>query len=206
MKNYKGILVWAIEIVTFLLAAFGGFLTKIAPPDQTGASFAVGIVSVVVLIVLLGVSAVGRQAATSVSRKRWIVAGLVFLIIALPSAFFYQNALSDYSYWYPPNRPTARHMKASDRDLTDLAKDYIARNPTDSCQACLELNLPADQIWKSEGMKSARNKLLVLYLSMVVFLATAIFCLIEANSPAVRNRQRAKRQNVRSPAPAPRGE
>jgi hypothetical protein len=202
MKNYKGILVWAIEIVTFLLAAFGGFLTKIAPPDQTRASFAVGIVSLVVLIVLLVVSAFGRQATTPMYRKLWIVAGLVLLIIALPSAFFYQNALSDYSYWYPPNRPTARHLKASDHDLTELAKDYIARNPTDSCPACLELNLPSDQIWKPEAMNSARNKLLMLYLSMVVFLAAAIFCLIEANSPAVRREQRANKQNLRSPAPA----
>ena len=37
MKDYKRIAVWALQIIGFFFAAFGGFLIKIAPPDQTGA-------------------------------------------------------------------------------------------------------------------------------------------------------------------------
>jgi len=204
MKNYKGILVWAVEIVGFLFAAFGGFLTSVAPPSEIGAPFSVGIVSVVVLILLLAVSAIARQASAERHRKRWIAAGLVCLVVAFPAAFLYYNALEQHTYWFPPNTPASRHIRASDQDLTDLARDYIARNPTDSCPACLELNLPSDQIWKPEAMRSARNGLLLLYAWMVVCIAAAIFCLIEANSPAATGGQQEEKQN--SAVPMPNGE
>ena len=58
VTNAKDVLISGIEIASFLLAAFGGFLTDIAPPDEVNASFAVGMASVLVLIVLLLVSAI----------------------------------------------------------------------------------------------------------------------------------------------------
>ncbi|HEY1984083.1 MAG TPA: hypothetical protein VGG85_01665 [Terracidiphilus sp.] len=182
MKNSKSLLVWAAELVTFLLSAFGGFLTKIAPPDQTDASFPTGIVSFLLLITLLIISALGQQTDSKHKRTSWITAGAVCLAMAIPAAFLYSSALNRYTYWYPPEKPLTRHVQASDKDLTELARDYIRRNPTDASAAELERNLPSDQIWSREAIAATNRYLLFTYLWLVLTLATAVFCLIEAKS------------------------
>jgi hypothetical protein len=186
MKDYKGILVWALEVVTFVTSAFGGFLTKIAPPDQTGASYAVGIVSFLVLIILLIVSALGRQPGRKTSNRLWIIAGALCLALAIPAAFLYSGELDRYTYWYPPEKPVARHVQASMDDLTELARDYAQRNTSDSSPAELERNLPSDQIWTRKALARTNRLLLLTYLWLVVALSTAVFCLIEANAFGLR--------------------
>jgi hypothetical protein len=187
MKDYKGVLVWAVEVVTFITAAFSGFLTRIAPPDQTGASYAVGIVSFLLLITLLIVSALGRQ-TTRARNNLWIIAGGCCLAMAIPAAFLYSGQLDRYTYWYPPEKPVARHVQASADDLTELARDYVLRNPNDSSAAQLELNLPSDEIWNKKAVARTSRKLLLTYVWLTMSLATAVFCLIEANSLQLRSK------------------
>ena len=98
MRDYKQLLATFIEVVTFLLAAFGGFLKNIAPPDQVGASFPVGILSFLTLIVLMIVSALGRQSSAKNTGRRWILAGAILFLIALPSAFVYRHTASNFTY------------------------------------------------------------------------------------------------------------
>jgi len=198
MTDYKGLLIWAVEVVTFVSSAFGGFLTRIAPPDQTGASYAVGIVSFLLLIVLLIVSAVGRRTTRKSKFKLWVIAGVCCLAMAIPAAFLYAAELDRYTYWYPPEKPVARHVQAPAADLTDLAKDYVGRNPGDSSAAELERNLPSDQIWHKEAVARANRILLVTYLWLVLTLATAVFCLIEANAFGWR---RGNRPTGKEPGP-----
>jgi len=191
MKNYKGLLISAIEVVTFLLSAFGGFLTRIAPPDQAGTPFAVGIVSFLLLIALLLVSAIARQSGRTAKPRAWTVAGACCFAIAVPAVFLYASALDRYTYWYPPEQPLARRVQASQSDLTELAKDYILRNPNDASAAELERNLPSDQIWNKPAVDRINRLLLLTYLWLVMALATALFCLIEANSSGLKPAARA---------------
>ena len=193
MRNAKDVLVWAAEVATFLLSAFGGFLTKIAPPGQTAASYPVGIVSFLVLITLLIISALGKQMDSKRKRKSWIIAGAACLVIAIPAAFVYSSALDRYTYWYPPEKPVARHVQASDKDLTELARDYIRRNPSEASAAELERNLPSDQIWNKQAIAKTNTYLLLTYLCLVLTLATAVFSLIEANSFRLRGTAKSPR-------------
>jgi hypothetical protein len=196
MKDYKGILVWGVEIVAFITSVFGGFLTKIAPPDQTGASYAVGIVSFLLLITLLLISALGRQPGKKARNKLWIIAGAACLAMAIPAAFVYSGELDRYTYWYPPEKPVARHVQASMNDLTELARDYVLKNPNDSSPAELERNLPSDQIWNKNAIARANRLLLLTYLWLVLSLSTAVFCLIEADPFGFKP----KTKNVSKPA------
>jgi hypothetical protein len=179
MKDYKSALASFIEIVTFLLAAFGGFLKQIAPPSQVGASFPVGIVSFLMLIILMLFSAMGRNAPSDKVRKRWVAAGMVFFLLAVPASFIYPNALSKYTY--PPDAKLEdRKICASDTYLTDDARAFKTTNPSDGTAQGLESNLPKGDVWTPQGITRAQQLLLAAYASLVLTISSAIFCLLEA--------------------------
>src|ERR1044072_7886134 len=125
----KKLLTTFIEVVIFLFAAFGGVLANIAPPSPTSASFAVGIGSFFVLIVLMIVSAIARGAPAEKYRKRWIRAGVICFFVALPLGLFYPWVLSKLTYPYPPppDQPVAQHVNGW--ELTETAKNLIRENP-----------------------------------------------------------------------------
>jgi hypothetical protein len=87
MKDYKKVLVSFIQVVLFLFLAFGGFLKKIAPPDETKTSYYVGILSFLVLITLLIVSAVARRAPGQKHRPARIKPRIVCFFFAITAAF-----------------------------------------------------------------------------------------------------------------------
>jgi hypothetical protein len=183
-KNYKGLLIWGIKIVAFLFAAFGGFLTKFAPPSQIGVKFPVGIASFLLLVVLLIVKALGRQVPGKLYRRRWIFAGVICLPIALVAGVLYSQAWEKYTYGFPCEQPRVQHVKAADVSLSELARKWVHDNPLQSSACELEMNLPTDQIWSPEAINAASRTLLLTYVGMVLTLATALFSLVEANSPS----------------------
>jgi hypothetical protein len=128
MKDYKRILTSFIEVVTFLLAAFGGFLKKIAPPDQVGASYPVGAMSFLALIALMIVSIMGRNWAAKVARRRWTMAGSILFVLAITSCFVYPYTLASYTYPHQ-NELKNRHINASDNYFTPDARQYKLANP-----------------------------------------------------------------------------
>ena len=179
MRDYKTLLASFIEVVTFLLAAFGGFLKKIAPPDQTGASYAVGIMSFLMLIALLIVSAIARNAAKETAYKNWMTAGIILFTLAVVASFGYPFMLSHYTY--PQNAdPSSRHISSSDRYLTSDAQRYKHDHPEATAED-LDQNLPDGGIWTRTGIARTELWLLASYASLVLSLAGAIFCLLEAN-------------------------
>lgn len=179
MKDFKSALASFVEIVTFLLAAFGGFLKQIAPPSEVGASFPVGIVSFLMLIILMLFTALGRNKPSDKVRKRWIAAGIVFFLLALPASLFYPNALSKYTY--PPEAKLEnKKICASDTYLTDDARAYKIARPEDATPEGLERNLPTGDVWTTQGIAKAQQILLVAYAILVLTISSAIFCLLEA--------------------------
>ena len=75
-----------------------------------------------------------------------------------------------------------RHVGALDSDLTELAQHWVRQHPNDTSSAELEANLGYERVWKPEAIARANRRLLVTYGWVVLSLATAIFCLIEANA------------------------
>jgi hypothetical protein len=55
------------------------------------------------------------------------------------------------------------------------------------------MNLPSDQIWKASAVASAKQQLLLTYAWLVLTSATALFSLIEANSPTAKTPRPPKR-------------
>jgi hypothetical protein len=181
----KKLLTTFVEVVVFLFTAFGGFLTNLAPPPQTNASFAVGIGSFFVLIVLMLVSAIAREAPAKRHRRRWIKAGAVCFIIALPLGLFYPWVIGKLTYPYPPlpDQPVAQHVNGW--ELTDTAKNFIKENPGNYSPGELEMNLPYEEIWTDSSVSKAKMILLFHYTALILTLSTAIFCLLEANVSGV---------------------
>lgn len=179
MTNYKQLLATFIEVVTFLLAAFGGFLKNIAPPDQVGASFPVGILSFLTLIVLMIISAIGRNAPARSAYRRWIAAGILFFLIAVPSAIVYRHMLGTYTY--PQHSDMSkRQISAPDAYLTPEARQYKGTNG-DITPEDLVRNLPEGDVWTQAGIERVESQLLATYGCLVLSIAAAIFSLLEAN-------------------------
>jgi hypothetical protein len=181
VKDSKKLLTSLGQVVVFLFSAYGGFLKRIAPPDETGTSYAVGVLSFLVLIVLLIVSAAARRAPGTKYRKAWLTAGIVCFAIAIPSALLYPKVLDKYTYSYPPEKPTEFRIKGDDTALTQDAKEWIQENPRDASPGTLARKLPKDDIWTPTSIEHSRSVLLGAYALLVLSLATAIFCLLEAS-------------------------
>lgn len=182
MKDYKNLLISSIEVVVFLFASFGGFLRKIAPPDETNSSYYVGVVSFLALIILLIVSAVSRREPGPRHRWAWLIAGMVCFFLAVPSSLVYPRILHKYTYAYPIEKPTEVRVNGSAGGLTEVAKEWIQEHPLESSPAVLARKFPPGEVWTQESIEHARTILLVSYGSLVLSLATAIFCLVEANT------------------------
>lgn len=171
-----------IQIVVCLFAAFGGFLTEVAPPAQTNPKFAVGLSSFFVLIVLLIISAVAKDTRANKFRKRWITAGVISFAVAILAGLLYPLTLNKLTYSYPPppDEPTA--WRVNGWELTRTAQDFIKENPGNHSPGELELKLPYEEIWTASSVEQAKLLLIVNYICLVLAISTAIFCLLEANS------------------------
>jgi hypothetical protein len=181
MRNYKALLATFIEVVTFLLASFGGFLKRIAPPSQVGASFPVGILSFLMLIILMIISATARRSSGTNVGRNWLIAGSFLGLLSVPSVFIYAHLVNDLTF--PQNREVnLRKVNASEKYLTPDAKAYVQANPSkEIAPDDLIRNLPDDDVWTRPGIDRASGLLLASYSSLVLLLAAAIFCLLEAN-------------------------
>src|SRR6266853_2235509 len=118
-----------IQIVVFLVAAFGGFLNEIAPPTQPNPKMVVGFGSFLVLIVLLIISAIARNSSAAKSNKRWILSGCIFFVLAVLSGMIYPWTLSKLTYYYPPPPAAAKLWRVNGLELTQTAKDFKGREP-----------------------------------------------------------------------------
>ena len=179
MKGYKKLLTSFVEVVTFLFASFGGFLKKIAPPDHVGASLPVGITAFLMLIILLAISAIGGNAPAQAARKKWIIAGIIFFLLALPACFLYPYLLNHYTYPHQVEL-SKRQISASDDYLTADAQKYKAAYPEATAED-LSQNFPDGDVWTQKGIEQTELWLLVAYACLVLALSGAIFCLLEAN-------------------------
>ena len=179
---YRTRLTLAIQVVVFLFSSFGGFLGDIAPPEETGVRYVVGILSFLTLLALLTISAIARLSPGPRFRKRWIIAGVASTMLAIPAAVRYAEAIRTYTWAYPSGG-SVRRVRGD--DYSDLVKAYLQENEGQSSDPkLLASKFELSDLWTAESISRASTRLLVLYGWLVLSLATAVFCLLEANSVA----------------------
>ncbi|MGA3045152.1 MAG: hypothetical protein ABSD67_00900 [Terracidiphilus sp.] len=184
MKNRTDLLTVSAQAVTFLFAMFGGVLKKIAPPDQVGAGYSVGIASFLALIVLLLITALARTSPSRALLRSWLIAGVLLFLIAGSSSIVYPQLID--SYTYPQDRPLQlRQINASDQYLTDNARKLKSQHSGATAEFLVENFENDQQVWTAAGLERAKRELRLCYLCLVLSLATAIFCLLEANKARV---------------------
>jgi hypothetical protein len=169
-----------VEVVLFLFAAFGGFLTNVAPPDDAGGHFAHGLASFSCLIVLLLVSAISKG---RIKRRYWIIAASIFLISFIGTGLFYKRVFGELTFPFPPE--TSQNQKlyvGAGTDYTDEARKALAKDPTLTASELVDGLGGVDfkaRVWPQRSLYNASLKLTIYYLLMVLSLASVIFCLTE---------------------------
>lgn len=176
----KAILVRAVQVVSFLFAAFGHFLINIAPPQEGGISFAVGFASLLSLGVFLFLTAISKNLPKRKFKRHWIIAAAIALAIAFVSMPFYYNNFIKYTFRYPYEHSKAIYFKGD--EFTQQAGEYLQENPDISIQTLLEDKGGLEKIsliWTEDSIRKAKLIVTVNYIVLVLSLATAISCLME---------------------------
>lgn len=177
----KEIVAKAVEVVAFLLAGFSGFLKNIAPPDETGASFAVGVASFAALIAFLFVSALAQGRLRRKAKKYWYIAAAVLTVVFLVSAFIYQDARSAYTFLWPPNADPKELYVAGDT-FTPLAQQAQNNDPSLTPTKLVAGFGGIDErtaVWPADSIRRVGRKLALVYVLTVLSIAAVIFCLTE---------------------------
>ena len=179
MKPLNPILRTSLQTVTFVFAAFGGFLIKVAPPTDALSVFATGLASFACLFALLFVRLAYRKFALGPYRPVWIGVALLLAIVSGVFGFRYADDFQDRTYEYPPERPEMRFTAGT--NLTDTAKPYDTRGLS-SAQIVAKVGGPdnAEKVWLADSLKASKQRLRRDYVFFTLALATALFALLEA--------------------------
>jgi len=182
----KRTLMKAVGIVSFLFAAFSGFLKDVAPPPETGAWKWVGFSSFGVLIVFLYVSALSAGRSNLKMRRTWLIVSACFFALAVGSGIVYGLALDRLTFWYPPGNATGRYVAGT--VLTPKGQAFHP-SPEQYPSVVFEFGLDnRDEIWTPESITHAGHILCGYYSIFLVSLAACIFCLTEGAMRDPRNR------------------
>jgi len=180
MGDTKELLARAIQVVGFLLAAFGGFLTDIAPPGGWLTKFSVGLASFAALGVLLLISGMSRRAAKSKVVRRWLMAGAVLVAVAIGLGLAYVVNWDRLTFAYPPETRDSRFIAGT--ELTASAKDYRERRPTrTTSEMVADFGGPqyVERVWEESSLRMARWQLIIQYVAFVLSVIAMIFCFTE---------------------------
>lgn len=175
----KNVLVKGSEAVIFLFTAFGGYLTRYAPPNGTDAVFFIGLSQFIALFVLFFISALSNQILKNRFKIIWIILALISLIIFVTSSLFYIDNYRNLSIDFPPTDNSERVLIGT--EYTDSAQSLLDENNDWKAQDVLSYLgiLKKETVWTKESIDEARDKLNFSYVLMIVSLSIALFSLIE---------------------------
>jgi hypothetical protein len=190
------VLVKGIEIVGVLFAAFGGFLAGIAPPQAADARFAVGISSFLALIILFIVAALSEKKY----RRVWIIAAACLFVLAVGVAYYYKTTYDTLAFEYPPGSTKAEHIAGT--ELTTAAREYKQQHEgISNAQLLAKFGglQSKGKVWPEASVNSARTKLIVSYVILILAIASAIFALTEGALGNAVRRQVGSRRSAGRP-------
>jgi hypothetical protein len=195
--NTKAILVKAVEVVVFIFAVFGGFLSGIAPPEEANAKFSVGVSSFFALVILLLIAAISSNTPVRKYKKWWLTAASAAFLFALAAAFSYKSNLERFTFPYPPESLKAEYIAGT--EMTAEAKDYQEKSgrTTSGVVAAFGGLSNREKVWSSSSIQKAQRILIVNYVALVLSFSISIFCLTEG--VLGKSRQR-KTKQISAPA------
>lgn len=169
-----------LEVVAALLGAFGGFLLNIAPPDDTGVKFAVGVTSVLMLLIFLFISVFTQGNAKPANRKYWLVIAGVSALLFAGSAFYYWRSFDRLTFLYPPD-DTDQVRYVNGTELTKKGEDQMRASPNMSRAELLDKfgENQRQAVWTQQSIDKANIVLVISYVAMVLTVTLALLCLIE---------------------------
>jgi hypothetical protein len=176
----------AIEVVLFLFASFGGFLTNIAPPQSLiggGTPVrSVQIASFLTLMVLLLVSALVK-----ISRKRryrlWIGTASIFFVSFVFFIVVYSRQFNENTFYYFDGT----RVVFGKVQMEGVAEKIDSFRKTHPGEELTKADLLAKfggihritSVWTEASIRAEENKLETLYLISVLSLAISMFSLTE---------------------------
>jgi hypothetical protein len=167
-----------IEAVTFLFGMFSGFLTGIAPPEEAGSKFAIGLASFLTLGVILIIWGVLRGGDANAYLRGFLIAAVVLLVIAAVAGITYKWNYDRLTYGYPPEQPRAVGLAGT--RLTDEAKAYLQQNKLlTNSELVAKFGGTANRVWTPQSINSAGTWLTVHYIVVVLSLCGMVTCLVE---------------------------
>jgi hypothetical protein len=176
----KDLLAKAIAVITFLFAAFSGFLTNIAPPEDTESSFAVGLSSFAALAIYLVLTAISKNQQRTKHKAIWLSVAMASLAISLVAAFVYKSNLDELTFGFPPETQTSRYVRGT--EFTPDADQYRTANPQKTVSEIVADHggIPSKElVWTPDSIGNAKLKLTMIYVLLVLSIATTVFSLSE---------------------------
>jgi hypothetical protein len=171
------ILARAAELIAAVLALFGGFLEFIAPPEGE-ARLAVGIASLLALLLFLLIAAAVQIKWLAPRSPLMFAAGAVFAVTAgVVAVFIYLPDRQELTFEHPDD-PGGRLIGGT--EYTPEARKYS--EPPQSLgpvEIVRKFGGKRDKVWSPESTRRAASILTREYVLLVVCVFGAIFCLAE---------------------------
>ena len=169
-----------LEFVAALGAAFSGFLFNIAPPDETGVKFAVGISSFLMLLGFLFVAALTQREPKPENRKYWYIAAAAATALFIVFAFGYRYNFERLTFLFPPDdEGQVRYVNGT--ELTKEGQVQRDKSPN-SNRAELLAKFGENRrqaVWTESSIDRANTILVINYVLVVLTVTLALLCLIE---------------------------
>jgi len=180
----QALLTSIIQLVAMLFAAFGAFLTDIAPPGGAVEDFAQGFASFMAVLVFLFIKASFHADDDAVRRRNKFrrVGGLT-LVAYVAIGLYYGVLLNTLTFSYPPNDPAATTHVAG-LFYSDDAKKFIeieeGKGVSHSNASLLgEFGSDPQRVWPLNSIELSRLALNLSYSLLIFILMVAIGSLCE---------------------------
>jgi hypothetical protein len=179
----KTILVRSTQAVTLLFGAFGGALTKLAPPDRDVPDLSVGIASLLSLALLLTIGAMAN--AWTPAAQTWfrrVLAAVVAIgcAVAIVVGSRYLDDRHQLVKGSPREDPEVYYVAGTEH--TTAADSEQRKNPalTDD-DLVMKYGGPTKltRIWTEESIQRASDRLRHEYIAFVLAISLAVFCAAE---------------------------
>jgi hypothetical protein len=178
--NPEKIIKQGIGVVALILAAFGGFLVGIAPPENAKAGFSVGVSSLILLACFLLFRLISEYKWSKGRRlKLWIALGSSALGLFLIATYFYYIAFSNNVYKHGDGSVFVKGSR-----LTPSAETTKAAIINDE-RTCSEQRLlkafgnphtvgVLEEVWESSTIEDAKSQLVLRYILLVVTIGCSL--------------------------------
>lgn len=176
----KEILKSGVQVVLFFFAAFGAFLTNIAPPEETESSFAIGISSFGALTILFFVKST-RAVSNKLNPKLTMMIAFVFLITSVFLGFTYHKFYIDNTFVTIPAKYDLGTPTYGIKGIVFLPgkRDELEQKFKGDITEMYMHHPSVGHIWTESSINTNKSRLVILYVLFSISTGTALFILIE---------------------------